>query len=65
MAKNSSVDFNRDIVLRTSGESTNSLLKKCDALGFFEGQLCRLRICSGLWGKEDACPAGVMVERDG
>ncbi|RJF95850.1 hypothetical protein [Noviherbaspirillum saxi] len=64
MVKSPSVEFNRDIVLRTSGESTDSLLKKCDAIGFFEGQLCRLRMCSGLWGKEDACPLGAVVARD-
>lgn len=47
---------NRDIVTAGPSESTESLVKRCKALGFFEGELCRLRICSGMWGKDAACP---------
>lgn len=50
------VDPKRDIVVRLGNESTDSLVKRCRALGFFEGELCRVRICSGLWGKDPACP---------
>lgn len=49
-------DSNREVVLRSSGESTDSLVMRCQSLGFFEGQLCRMRICSDLWGKDPACP---------
>jgi hypothetical protein len=47
----------RDIVTRTAGESTASLVQRCRALGWVEGELCRVRVCSGLWGKDAACPA--------
>jgi hypothetical protein len=50
-------DPKRDIVTRTASESTESLVKRCQALGFFEGELCRLRICSGHWGSDPACPS--------
>ncbi len=54
-------DPNRDIVTRTDGDTTESLIKRCKALGFFEGELCRIRICSSLWGKDPACPAPEQV----
>lgn len=47
---------NHDIVVRSAGEPTDVLVKRCRELGFIEGELCRLRICSGLWGKDPACP---------
>lgn len=47
---------NRDIVVRNAGEPIDALVKRCHELGFVEGELCRLRICSGLWGKDPACP---------
>jgi hypothetical protein len=53
----SQVASNRDIVTRSDGDTTESLLKRCKSLGFFEGELCRIRICSSLWGKDPACPA--------
>ncbi|GAB3554496.1 hypothetical protein GCM10027343_42540 [Noviherbaspirillum agri] len=55
---------NRDVVIAGPGETTESLVNRCRALGFFEGELCRLRICSGMWGKDAACPnsAGDQVD---
>jgi hypothetical protein len=50
-------EFNREIVMRTPGESIQSLINRCRALGLIEGELCRVRICSGIWGKDPACPA--------
>jgi hypothetical protein len=47
--------------LRAQGETTEALVKRCLALGFLEGQLCRIRICSGLWGKDSACPSGAQT----
>lgn len=55
---------NRDIVMPAAGESTESLVKRCRALGFFEGELCRLRVCSGMWGKEPACPSNAASSTD-
>lgn len=52
---------NRDVVIRSDGDTTESLLKRCKSLGFFEGELCRIRICSSLWGKDPACPATEQV----
>jgi hypothetical protein len=49
---------NRDVIIRTADESTDTLVRRCRTLGLLEGQLCRIRICSGLWGKDPACPAG-------
>ncbi len=55
-------ESNRDIVVaRTSNESTEALVKRCRALGFFEGELCRMRICSGRWGTDPACPGNSRV----
>lgn len=46
---------NTDIVERKPGDSTEGLLQRCRQLGFIEGELCRWRICSGLWSVEPAC----------
>ncbi|TCV81096.1 hypothetical protein [Sulfurirhabdus autotrophica] len=46
---------NTDIVERKPGDSTEALLQRCRQLGFIEGELCRWRICSGLWSVESAC----------
>jgi hypothetical protein len=54
-------DPNRDIVTKADGDTTENLLKRCKALGFFEGELCRIRICSSLWGKDPACPVPEQV----
>jgi hypothetical protein len=47
----------RDVVERQASESTSALLKRCGTLGFIEGELCRIRICSGLWDTDAACKA--------
>lgn len=47
---------NSDVVIRTQGDTTESLVKRCGMHGLIEGHLCRARICSGLWGKDAACP---------
>ena len=49
---------NPDVVIRTQADTTESLVKRCGTLGLLEGHLCRARICSGLWGKDAACPSG-------
>lgn len=46
---------NVDVVERKNGESTASLLQRCHALGFVEGEFCRWRICSGRWDSDPAC----------
>lgn len=46
---------NVDVVERSGKESTESLLQRCHALGFIEGELCRWRICSGRWDTDAAC----------
>lgn len=46
-----------DVVIRTQSDTTDSLVKRCGTLGLIESHLCRARICSGLWGKDAACPA--------
>lgn len=45
----------RDFVERKPGDSTESLLVRCKQLGFFEGGLCRWRMCSGRWDTDAAC----------
>jgi hypothetical protein len=52
---------NRDIVLPSPGESRESLIGRCRSLGFLEGELCRIRICSGSWGNDPACPMETAV----
>jgi hypothetical protein len=37
-------------------ESFEAQLKRCSSLGFFDSELCRLRLCEGRWGRESACP---------
>lgn len=54
--KGRSVDASRDVVVRKDEDSTTELVARCRALGLIEGELCRLRICSGLWGSDPACP---------
>jgi hypothetical protein len=48
---------NRDLVLNQAHVSLSTLVRRCRTLGLVEGELCRLRICSGSWGKDPACPA--------
>jgi hypothetical protein len=60
--KNSSVASsgekpNPALVLNPAHESLGSLVRRCRTLGLVEGELCRLRTCSGSWGKDAACPA--------
>lgn len=56
-AASSSEKPNRDLVLNQAHESLSTLVRRCRTLGLVEGELCRLRICSGSWGKDPACPA--------
>lgn len=49
-------DPKRDVVTRESSVSTGELVRRCKTLGFFEGMLCRIRVCSNQWGKDPACP---------
>lgn len=44
---------------RSGSESTDASLKRCQALGFFESEVCRIRTCSGKWGIDKACPTNV------
>jgi hypothetical protein len=55
---------NRDIVVQTAGESRESLLSRCRSLGLLEGELCRIRICSGSWGTDPACSMDAAVRGD-
>ena len=58
--------INRDVVVWSRGDSAESLVKRCQELGFIERELCRMRICSDLWGKTPACPTsehGVSGQR--
>jgi hypothetical protein len=64
LKKNGAPDAGRDVVLQSAGDTTDTLIKRCQALGFFEGQLCRLRICSGHWGKDAACPVNSLDRSD-
>ncbi|MEO5659852.1 MAG: hypothetical protein ABIQ90_08660 [Polaromonas sp.] len=50
---------NREVVERQRSDTTASLLKRCGALGFIEGELCRLRICSGQWDTDAACKSSL------
>ena len=49
----------RDVVERQPSETTAALLKRCSALGFIEGELCRVRICSDQWDTDAACKASL------
>jgi len=48
---------NRDSVPNQMHEPLSTLVRRCRTLGLVEGELCRLRVCSGSWGKDPACPA--------
>jgi hypothetical protein len=54
---NASARPSREVVERQPSESTAALLRRCGTLGFIEGELCRIRICSGLWEADAACKA--------
>ena len=51
----SAILHTRDVVERRDGNSTDSLLRRCQRLGGAEAGLCRARICSGQWLHEAAC----------
>jgi hypothetical protein len=51
-------DPTQGVVTREPRLSTGELVRRCKTLGFFEGLLCRMRVCSNLWGKDPACPRG-------
>jgi hypothetical protein len=56
LAQAGQFDPKRDVVTREPTVSTTELVRRCKTLGFFEGLLCRMRVCSNLWGKDAACP---------
>lgn len=37
---------------------------RCNALSLFEAELCRLRICSGEWGKVPGCPEYAQARQE-
>lgn len=47
--------YNRDVVLRRDGDTTDTLLRRCKQLGLIEGMLCRSRMCAGRWDSDLAC----------
>jgi hypothetical protein len=44
-------------VAKPSAQSTEAQLKKCNAFGFFDRELCRIKTCSNLWETNAACKA--------
>lgn len=50
------VAANRDVVLVQAGVPTAELVRRCLALGWLEGQLCRARVCAARNDDEAACP---------
>lgn len=55
LAKAGNDASSHDIVERNYGDTTKELLQRCKKLGLLEGELCRLRICSGQWDSDAAC----------
>ncbi|MFN3415960.1 MAG: hypothetical protein ACK4ZD_06550 [Caldimonas sp.] len=51
-----SPDPDRDVVLVQAGVPTAELVRRCLALGWLEGQLCRARVCAARHDDEAACP---------
>lgn len=37
-------------------DTAQAQLERCNALGFFEAEMCRLRTCTGRWGSDPGCP---------
>jgi hypothetical protein len=55
----------RPVKVASAGNATFAQrLKECGARGFFEGQLCRWRVCDGHWGKDPACPAAARASTE-
>ncbi len=48
-------DGTRAAAVSRVNEPTETLLKRCKSMGFFEGELCRFRTCSGRWDSDPAC----------
>lgn len=46
----------RETIALPSVDSAELQLKRCGSLGFFEAEMCRLRICAGRWGSAPGCP---------
>lgn len=55
----------RDVVLQQDPPlPTGELVQRCMQLGGLEARLCRARICSGLWGRDPACPASSHADAE-
>lgn len=37
-------------------DTAQAQLERCNTLGFFEAEMCRLRMCTGRWGNDPGCP---------
>ncbi|QAU34564.1 hypothetical protein [Janthinobacterium sp. 17J80-10] len=37
-------------------DTAQAQLERCNTLGFFEAEMCRLRACTGRWGSDPGCP---------
>lgn len=59
--KERKADSGHDIVVRNSADTTENLLNRCKSLGLLEGELCKLRICSGRWGVDPFCGESAQV----
>lgn len=46
----------RETVITKPADTAQAQLERCNTLGFFEAEMCRLRACTGRWGSDPACP---------
>lgn len=46
----------RESVSPRPADTAQAQLQRCNTLGFFEAEMCRLRTCTGRWGSAPGCP---------
>lgn len=47
---------NRESAIPKPVDTAQAQLERCNTLGFFEAEMCRLRTCTGRWGSDPGCP---------
>ena len=51
----------RELASPKAVDATMAQLERCNTLGFFEAEMCRLRACTGRWGSDPGCPEYAQI----
>lgn len=61
LKKNRKNAGNQESASQKASDSIMAQLERCSALGFFEAEMCRLRVCTGRWGSDPGCPEHAQI----